>query len=143
MGNARIAVLNWLFTRKQGGQFILRIEDTDTARNVPGAEHQIEEDLSWLGLDWDEGPAAPESPGGRFGPYRQSERTALYHDYALRLLSGGHVYHCYCRQSELDAAREAGMRTVLLDRREDYPQPRTGDAANGHLRVESFADIAA
>ncbi len=109
VGNARIAVLNWLFTRKHAGQFILRIEDTDTARNVSGAERQILEDLAWLGLDWDEGPTLTDDTRGRFGPYRQSERAALYHDYALRLLAAGHVYHCYCRQDELDAAREAAF----------------------------------
>ena len=91
VGNARIAVLNWLFTRQQGGTFILRIEDTDIDRNVDGAEAGIHEDLLWLGLDWDEGPGR-----GAYGPYRQSERGPSYHRYAARLHDAGHAYACFC-----------------------------------------------
>jgi nondiscriminating glutamyl-tRNA synthetase len=109
VGNARQAVLNWLFTEKEGGQFILRIEDTDTARNVPGAEQQIVDDLSWLGLRWAEGPTAEGIDRGAFGPYRQSQRTGLYREYALQLLASGKAYHCYCTQAELDAARDAAI----------------------------------
>jgi nondiscriminating glutamyl-tRNA synthetase len=92
VGNARIAVLNWLFARHHGGCFILRIEDTDVERNVPGAEAGIREDLLWLGLDWDEGP----DHAGTYGPYRQSERTPTYRRYAARLLESGAAYACYC-----------------------------------------------
>lgn len=92
VGNARIAVLNWLFTRRHSGTFILRIEDTDTERNVEGAEAGIRRDLLWLGLDWDEGP----DHGGSRGPYRQSERGALYERYAGRLLSERRAYRCFC-----------------------------------------------
>ena len=73
IGGARTALFNWMFARKNGGQFILRIEDTDQKRYVPGAEQAILDSLRWLGLDWDEGPDV----GGPFGPYIQSERSAL------------------------------------------------------------------
>ncbi|MEX2282372.1 MAG: glutamate--tRNA ligase [Gemmatimonadota bacterium] len=109
VGNARQAVLNWLFTEKEGGQFILRIEDTDAARNVPGSEQQIVEDLSWLGLDWEEGPTAEGIDRGAYGPYRQTQRNELYREYALRLLASGKLYHCYCTQAELDASRDAAI----------------------------------
>jgi nondiscriminating glutamyl-tRNA synthetase len=121
VGNARIAVLNWLFTRQQGGAFILRIEDTDLARNVPGAEAQLMRDLLWLGLDWDEGPLLDDERSGAralgrsgdgsvgHGPYRQSERLSLYQQHAQFLVDSGFVYKCYCTQEELDAAREAAI----------------------------------
>lgn len=88
LGNVRIAVFNWLFTRRHGGEFIVRVEDTDTDRNLPGAEEVILEDLRWLGLDWDEGPDI----GGPRGPYRQSERGSLYREAAERLVSEGRAY---------------------------------------------------
>jgi nondiscriminating glutamyl-tRNA synthetase len=91
VGNARIAVLNWLLTRQQGGAFILRIEDTDVERNVRGAEAGIREDLLWLGLDWDEGPGQ-----GAYGPYRQSERGPSYARHAQWLLDEERAYRCFC-----------------------------------------------
>jgi nondiscriminating glutamyl-tRNA synthetase len=91
VGNARIAVLNWLFSRQQRGCFILRIEDTDSDRNLPAAEAGIRDDLLWLGLDWDEGPGQ-----GAHGPYRQSERGPAYRRYAQRLLNEGLAYRCFC-----------------------------------------------
>jgi nondiscriminating glutamyl-tRNA synthetase len=102
IGNARIAVLNWLFARRHGGAFILRIEDTDIERNVTGAEAGIRQDLLWLGLDWDEGPDRPT----HHGPYRQSERTAAYARYAGRLLAAGAAYTCTC---PADAPAEAAV----------------------------------
>ncbi|MEX0907640.1 MAG: glutamate--tRNA ligase [Gemmatimonadota bacterium] len=91
VGNARIAILNWLFARRRGGTFVLRIEDTDTGRNVPGTEAAIRQDLLWLGLDWDEGPEH-----GARGLYRQSERGALYGRAARALVASGHAYLCFC-----------------------------------------------
>jgi nondiscriminating glutamyl-tRNA synthetase len=88
LGNVRIAVFNWLFARHHGGVFILRMEDTDTDRNLPGAEEGVMADLRWLGLDWDEGPDV----GGGAGPYRQSERAPLYRAAAERLLEAGLAY---------------------------------------------------
>ena len=101
VGNARIAVLNWLFTRQQGGCFVLRIEDTDVERNVPGAEAGVRQDLLWLGLDWDEGPGH-----GPYGPYRQSERGPAYHRYAERLRESGHAYRCFCAADPTDDTLE-------------------------------------
>jgi glutamyl-tRNA synthetase len=88
VGGARTALFNWLYARKHGGQFILRIEDTDEKRNTPEANQVIFDGLNWLGLDWDEGP----DKGGEFGPYRQSERNAIYEKHLAVLEAGGHVY---------------------------------------------------
>ena len=101
VGTARIAVLNWLFTRRHNGCFILRIEDTDIERNVTGAEAGIRQDLLWLGLDWDEGPGH-----GAFGPYRQSERGASYERYAARLHKSDRAYPCFCAADPADDALE-------------------------------------
>jgi len=110
VGNVRTAVLNWLFTRHEGGQFILRIEDTDRERNVAGAEAGICADLAWLGLDWDEGPACGEhGPRGEHGPYRQTERAPLYYDYSARLRASGHVYPCFCTDEQLEEARQSAL----------------------------------
>jgi nondiscriminating glutamyl-tRNA synthetase len=97
VGNARIAVLNWLFTRRHGGEFVLRLEDTDRARNVAAAEARIAADLEWLGVPWDEGPAIGAfTERGAHGPYRQTERLATYRTAAERLRAGGFTYDCYC-----------------------------------------------
>ena len=88
VGGARTALFNWLFARKHGGSFVLRVEDTDEARNTDEARKAIFEGMSWLGLDWDEG----EGQGGDFGPYNQSERTAIYQKHFDTLLEAGRVY---------------------------------------------------
>src|SRR5574341_2509423 len=88
IGNARTAILNWLFARHSGGTFILRIEDTDVERSTKESEASILQDLRWLRLDWDEGPDA----GGAFGPYRQSERLPIYQQHAEQLIASGHAY---------------------------------------------------
>ena len=88
VGGARTALFNWLFARHTGGKFILRIEDTDAARNTDAAMQAIYDGLRWLGLDWDEGPLV----GGGFGPYFQSERNAIYERYIAKLREGGHIY---------------------------------------------------
>ena len=96
VGNARTALYNWLFARRNGGQFILRIEDTDLDRSEARHETQLMEDLHWLGLDYDEGPGNSLEPSrGPFGPYRQSER----------LLAEGKAYRCFCTAEELEAER--------------------------------------
>jgi glutamyl-tRNA synthetase len=102
LGNLRIAAFNWLFARKHGGAFILRIEDTDVERNVPGAEALLGEDLRWLGLGWDEGPDV----GGPHAPYRQSERAHVYRRAAEQLLREGKAYRCWCTEAELEDSRE-------------------------------------
>src|ERR1035437_8095981 len=90
VGNARTALYNWLFARRTGGKFLLRIEDTDLERSETRYETQLIEDLRWLGLDWDEGPGQPGGPEiGEFGPYRQSERLAIHTEPTERLLAEG------------------------------------------------------
>jgi glutamyl-tRNA synthetase len=103
IGGARTALYNWMFARKHGGQFILRIEDTDQKRTVKGAVQAIIDALRWMGLDWDEGPDI----GGPHGPYIQSERAPLYHQWADWLLAHDHAYKCYCTAEELKARRAA------------------------------------
>jgi glutamyl-tRNA synthetase len=104
-GNARIAVLNWLYARHCGGRFVLRIEDTDVERNVPGAEDEIIDSLRRLGLDWDEGPDV----GGDRGPYRQSERASIYREFADRLLQQGVAYRCFCTPEEVEERKQAAL----------------------------------
>ena len=106
VGNARTALYNWLFARRMGGVFVLRVEDTDLERSETRYEAQLIEDLRWLGLDWDEGPGEPGQPDkGSFGPYRQSERLAIYQAHTEQLLTSGKAYRCFCTPEELDAER--------------------------------------
>jgi glutamyl-tRNA synthetase len=102
IGGVRTALYNYLFARKHQGQFIVRIEDTDRARFVPGAEAYILNTLKWLGLEADEDPVL----GGAFGPYRQSERNVLYRKYAHQLIATGKAYYAFDTPEELDAMRE-------------------------------------
>ncbi|NDJ85714.1 MAG: glutamate--tRNA ligase, partial [Chloroflexi bacterium] len=97
IGSARTALLTWLFARSTNGKFILRIEDTDQKRYTDDAVEKIMEDLRWLGLDWDEGPDV----GGDYGPYIQSQRLALYQQWAAWLVEHGKAYRCYATQVEL------------------------------------------
>ncbi|HXG36083.1 MAG TPA: glutamate--tRNA ligase [Dehalococcoidia bacterium] len=108
VGNLRSALFNWLFARHEGGSFILRIEDTDRARYVPGATEGIMEALLWLGLDWDEGPDPrnPERDIGRFGPYVQSRRLEHYQRATQQLIEGGSAYRCYCSSERLNQVRQ-------------------------------------
>ena len=103
IGGARTALYNWMFARKNGGQFILRIEDTDQKRSVKGATQALIDALRWMGLDWDEGPGV----GGPFGPYVQSERADLYRQWAQWLLDHDHAYKCFCTAEELKERRAA------------------------------------
>ncbi|MFG1816664.1 glutamate--tRNA ligase [Kribbella sp. NPDC049174] len=103
VGNIRTALFAWAFARHFGGKLVLRIEDTDTARNTPEGLQFTLESLRWLGIDWDEGPEV----GGNHGPYQQSERMDIYADVVAKLLAAGKAYHCYCSQEELDQRREA------------------------------------
>jgi len=103
LGGACTALCAWLAARSQGGQFVMRIEDIDTPRVMPGSEARILEDLRWIGLDWDEGP----DQGGSFGPYRQSDRTTLYERAIERLEAAGLVYPCDCSRAEIMRASSA------------------------------------
>ncbi|MCX7816444.1 MAG: glutamate--tRNA ligase [Syntrophales bacterium] len=105
IGNARTALFNWLFAKKNTGQFILRIEDTDQTRTDPLYEKQIMEDLRWMGLFWDEGPDI----GGPYGPYRQSERLPIYKLYLRQLQEKDAVYPCYCSEEELEMERKVQL----------------------------------
>lgn len=132
IGGARTALFNYLFARKEGGSFILRIEDTDKERSKPEFEEDILESLEWLGLFWDEGPRpsvsfrkkeeipvpSPKSPKneeqkyiGNFGPYRQSERSAIYKKYIEKLLSEDKAYFCFCSPQELKSTRDYQIAT--------------------------------
>jgi nondiscriminating glutamyl-tRNA synthetase len=107
VGNARTALYNWLFARRLGGDFILRIEDTDEERSESRFETQLIQDLRWLGLDWDEGPEEPGVPAkGALGPYRQSKRLGIYARHTEQLLNEGKAYRCFCTPEELDAERK-------------------------------------
>ncbi len=109
VGTAYMSLFNLAFARQQGGQFILRIEDTDRARYVADSEQQVFDTLHWLGLDWAEGP----DKGGPYAPYRQSERTESYRVHVDRLLADGHAYHCWCSTERLAQMREEQQKAKL------------------------------
>lgn len=106
LGTARTGLFNWLFARQNGGKFLLRIEDTDKERSEKKYEEGIIEGLSWLGINWDEGPGNGNAIGD-YGPYRQSERIQIYKKYLERLLDEKKAYFCYCTKDELEAQRQA------------------------------------
>ncbi|WP_160009052.1 glutamate--tRNA ligase [Rhizobium sp. 18055] len=106
VGTAYIALFNYLFAKKHGGEFILRIEDTDATRSTPEFETKVLDALKWCGLTWSEGPDI----GGPYGPYRQSDRKDMYQPYAQQLLDKGHAFRCFCTPERLTEMRE-GQRT--------------------------------
>jgi glutamyl-tRNA synthetase len=103
IGGVRTALFNWLWARRTGGTFVLRIEDTDRERSTAESREVIFDSLRWLGLDWDEGPGK----GGAFGPYTQMERLPLYKEMSEKLISAGKAFRCFCTKEELDLQREA------------------------------------
>ena len=103
VGTAYVALVNYCFAKKNGGEFILRIEDTDQARSTVESEKAILDSLHWCGFTWDEGPDV----GGPHGPYRQSERSAIYREYVQKLLDSGHAFKCFCTPQRLDDMRVA------------------------------------
>jgi glutamyl-tRNA synthetase len=127
IGGARTALFNWAFARRHGGKFLLRIEDTDEARSTPEFERDIVEGLTWLGMDWDEGP----DRGGPHGPYRQSERTSLYRRVAEELVERGWAYRCTCSEERL-----AGLRAEQSARHEK-------PAYDGRCRTLAPAELSA
>ncbi len=106
LGSGRMALYNYLLARKTGGQFILRVEDTDQRRYVPTAEQELYDGMHWLGLQWDEGPDV----GGPYGPYRQSERKEIYQQHAKMLIDSGHAYYCFCAPERLERVRQEQMK---------------------------------
>ncbi|HVZ82177.1 MAG TPA: glutamate--tRNA ligase, partial [Terracidiphilus sp.] len=132
VGNARTALYNWLFARRTGGDFILRVEDTEVERSQPRYEGQLFQDLRWLGLEWDEGPSETTDKSdkgkGAFGPYRQSERLVIYEKHAYKLLAEEKAYRCFCTPEELESER--------TKQEEEYrPQVYSGKCRNLPLKV--------
>ncbi|MEM7078098.1 MAG: glutamate--tRNA ligase [Pseudomonadota bacterium] len=114
VGTAYMALFNWAFAKSHGGQFIVRIEDTDQARSTASSEAAIFSALEWLGIDWDEGADV----GGPHGPYRQSDRRALYAEHIQPLLDSGKAFHCFCSKERLDqirAEQQAAKQTTRYD----------------------------
>ena len=105
VGTAYMALFSYCFAKQHGGEFVLRIEDTDAARSTSASERKILDSLKWLGLEWDEGPDV----GGPRGPYRQSERLEIYRSHVDQLLSQGNAFHCFCSAEDLDAMRKDQM----------------------------------
>jgi len=140
IGNIRTAMFNWLFARRNGGQFVVRVEDTDQGRITEGAVDHILDGLEWLGIDWDEGPRV----GGPYGPYFQSERLERYHDAAERLIASGDAYRCYCppqRVAELRKEQARNKQRQGYDSRCRYlsDQERRAREAEGAPSVLRFA----
>jgi glutamyl-tRNA synthetase len=137
VGNVRSALFNWAFARHYGGTLVLRIEDTDLARNTLEGYRSIIDSLNWLGIDWDEGPEV----GGDNGPYRQSERLPIYAEVARTLREEGAAYDCYCTNDEVEARRKAsGSKTQGYDGfcRELDPDQLAIWQAEGRLPVLRF-----
>jgi glutamyl-tRNA synthetase len=139
IGSGRTALYNYLLARQTGGTFILRIEDTDQKRYVPGAEKELIDSLHWLGIDWDEGPGV----GGTNGPYYQTQRKEIYQEYARQLIETGHAYYCFCTPERLEQvrkeqiARKENPRYDGLCRRLD-PQVALQRVAGGERHVIRF-----
>jgi glutamyl-tRNA synthetase len=134
VGGARTALFNWLFARRAGGKFVLRIEDTDRKRNTPTATQQVIDDLRWLGIEWDEGPEV----GGPNGPYLQSQRMDIYDKYVKKLLDEKNAYYCFDTSEELDALREeaeAQKKGFAYSRPEKFPDEK--DANNARIQGRS------
>jgi glutamyl-tRNA synthetase len=140
IGNLRTALFNWLWARHNNGKFILRVEDTDQAREVDNGLELIMESLRFLGMEWDEGPDI----GGAYGPYRQSERLPIYGEYAEELVAKGAAYYCYCTPDELAQMRreqEARGESTRYDRRcrDLTAEQRAEKEAKGLPRVVRLA----
>jgi glutamyl-tRNA synthetase/nondiscriminating glutamyl-tRNA synthetase len=141
IGNVRTALYNWLFARKTGGTFVLRIEDTDVERSEKRFETQLIEDMKWLGLDWDEGPDV----GGPYPPYRQSDKMGVYRSYAERLIHERKAYYCFCTAEELERERQQAMaegrqpiysgKCRQLDPAEAERRRTSGEAAAVRLKI--------
>jgi len=129
VGGARTALFNWLWARRTGGIFVLRIEDTDLKRNTPTATRQVMQDLRWLGIDWDEGPEV----GGPNGPYFQSQRMDFYDKYVQKLLDEQKAYYCFDTTEELDALR-AQQKGFVYSRPKNFPDAKDAEKARAEGR---------
>ncbi|MCP4259148.1 MAG: glutamate--tRNA ligase [Planctomycetes bacterium] len=133
VGGARTALFNWLWARRTGGTFILRIEDTDQKRNTPTAAQQVMDDLRWLGIQWDEGPEV----GGPNGPYLQSQRMDIYDKYIKQLIDEQKAYYCFDTTEELDAFRkeaEAQKKSFSYPRPKEFPDESDVEKAKAQGR---------
>lgn len=140
IGGFRTALFSWLYARHSGGDFVLRIEDTDTARTVEGAVDDLLQGMNWLGMSIDEGPVV----GGPFGPYYQTQRQALYAQYTHQLIESGHAYRCYCtpeRLAQMRKEQEAKRLPPRYDRLCRYltAEQRAENEAQGRSSVVRFA----
>src|SRR5258708_32485443 len=140
IGGYRTELFNWLYAGKTGGEFILRIEDTDTLRTAEGAVEFLIEGTQWLGMDIDEGRGV----GGPYGPSYQTSRKALYLQYANQLIESGHAYRCYCTPERLDAMRKEQQAKNLpprYDHRCRYltAEQRAANEAEGQRWTVRFA----
>ncbi len=133
VGGARTALFNWLWARRTGGTFILRIEDTDQKRNTPTATQQVMDDLRWLGIQWDQGPEV----GGPNGPYLQSQRMDIYDKHIKKLLDEKKAYYCFDTTEELDALRkeaEAQKKSFSYSRPKEFPNESDVEKAKAQGR---------
>ncbi|KAH7402961.1 hypothetical protein BKA66DRAFT_564843 [Pyrenochaeta sp. MPI-SDFR-AT-0127] len=139
LGSLRTALFNYLLAKRTGGQFLLRIEDTDQKRTIADAEQRLFQDLRWAGLQWDEGPEV----GGPYGPYKQSQRSAIYKEHAQKLLDSGHAYRCFCSPERLHNLAEhrhkLGLATDYDRTCASIPQDESADRADsGELHTIRF-----
>ncbi len=130
VGLARTALFNWAFARHHGGTFVFRIEDTDAARDSEESYEAIVDALTWLGLDWDEGP----NVGGPHAPYRQSQRGAIYREVAAELLAAGHLYESYSMNDDVTATARRGRPRSQARLRQLRPHPGSRADRGGHRR---------
>lgn len=148
VGNARTALFNWLLARGHGGTFVLRIEDTDAERSTAESERSILEDIRWLGLTWDEGPDI----GGRFPPYRQSERLDTYRDCAFKLMRADQAFYCFCTSEAIEAQRQKALAEGrvpryegpcrTLPREEARARHASGETAVIRFRIPDVEEVA-
>jgi len=139
IGSGRTALYAYLLARQTGGQFLLRLEDTDQKRFVPGSEQEIIDGLKWLGLTWDEG----FDIGGPYGPYRQSVRREIYQGYARKLIDSGHAYYCFCTPERLEQVRREQQKNKISPRydgtcRNLSSEEATRRVASGEKHVVRF-----
>lgn len=134
IGGARTALFNWLFARRCGGCFILRLDDTDRERSLQEHFQSILDSLRWLGLGWDEGPEI----GGEYGPYIQSERLSLYKEEASRLLKEGRAYYCFCSPEALAERKEELRRQGQPPRYDGRCRQFSPEEAEDRIKKESF-----
>jgi len=139
LATARVALYDYLLAKKTGGQFVVRLEDTDLKRTIPGAEQEILDGFRWLGLDYDEGPDI----GGPYGPYRQTERREIYAQYTKELVEKGHAYPCFCTPDHLEKVRQEQLKRKENPHydgtcRNLTPEDAARRAANGEKHIIRF-----